>query len=176
MLNGVGLRTVLWLSGCNHYCAGCQNPITWDPNGGLIFDEAAEAELFDNLSKPYIDGITFSGGDPLYLGHREEVLKFAAKVKEKTGKSVWMYTGYSWEDICDIPGLEVVDVIVDGPYVEQLRDVNYHWAGSTNQRIIDVKQSLKYNCAIKYRENKLLEENNNGVINQRVPETCNADS
>ena len=176
MLNGVGLRTVLWLAGCNHYCRGCQNPITWDPNGGIPFDEEAEAELFENLSKPYIDGITFSGGDPLYPGHREEVLKLAGKIKKIFGKTIWLYTGFECEEICDIPGIDIIDVIVDGPYVEELRDVNYHWAGSRNQRIIDVKESLKRGCAIKYRENKLAEEFKNEFNNQRVSETCNADS
>ncbi|MBR1442789.1 MAG: 4Fe-4S cluster-binding domain-containing protein, partial [Firmicutes bacterium] len=73
MLNGAGLRVVLWVSGCSHRCPGCQNPLTWDPNDGVIFDEESKAELFGELSKEYIAGITLSGGDPLYDGNREEI-------------------------------------------------------------------------------------------------------
>ena len=71
MLNGEGLRVVLWVSGCSHHCEGCHNAVTWDPEGGLAFDAAAEEELFSLLSRDYISGITFSGGDPLYTGNRE---------------------------------------------------------------------------------------------------------
>ena len=75
MLNGEGIRVVLWVSGCNHHCKNCQNPITWDAQGGLPFDEAAEEELFEALDKPFIDGITFSGGDPLFPENRSEVFR-----------------------------------------------------------------------------------------------------
>lgn len=70
MLNGDGLRVVLWVAGCGHHCKGCQNPITWDPNGGIPFDDAAKAEIFEQLDKDYISGITFSGGDPLHEANR----------------------------------------------------------------------------------------------------------
>ena len=73
MLNGEGLRVVLWVSGCSHHCEGCHNAVTWNPEGGLVFDVAAEEELFSLLSRDYISGITFSGGDPLYTGNREEI-------------------------------------------------------------------------------------------------------
>ena len=75
MLNGDGLRVVLWMAGCSHCCYKCQNPVTWDPDGGLLFDEAAKEELFAELGKSYISGITFSGGDPLYLGSRLDLLE-----------------------------------------------------------------------------------------------------
>ena len=75
MLNGDGLRVVLWVAGCGHACPGCHNPITWDAEGGLLFDQAAKAELFTELGKDYISGITFSGGDPLFPGNREEISK-----------------------------------------------------------------------------------------------------
>lgn len=156
MLNGDGLRAVLWVAGCEHHCKGCQNPVTWDPNGGLEFDTAALNELFVILEKPYISGVTFSGGDPLHPNNREEVLRIARMVKElpvplhSQPKTVWLYTGYLWEEINDIPGIEYVDVIVDGRFVESLADVNHYWAGSTNQRVIDVKKSLEMGCAIKH--------------------------
>ena len=142
MRNGDGLRAVLWVAGCEHHCKHCQNPITWNPNGGLEFDIYAKTELYDALQPDYIEGITFSGGDPLHPANREEVLQLAANIKCTLGKTVWIYTGYLWEEIKDLPGMEYVDVVVDGEFVEELADVKYHWAGSTNQRIIDVKKSL----------------------------------
>lgn len=83
MKNGEGLRVVLWVSGCNHKCEGCQNPITWNPNDGVLFDEAAKAELYAQLEKTYISGITFSGGDPLYDANREEVTALAKEIAER---------------------------------------------------------------------------------------------
>ena len=83
MLNGDGLRVVLWVAGCNHCCKECQNPVTWDPNGGLPFDQAAKQELFDQLEKSYISGVTFSGGDPLYPGNRMEITALAKEIREK---------------------------------------------------------------------------------------------
>ena len=82
MLNGDGLRVVLWVAGCSHCCKECQNPITWDPNGGLLFDEEAKAELFEALDKPYISGITFSGGDPLHSANRLDVRNLMEEIKE----------------------------------------------------------------------------------------------
>lgn len=82
MLNGDGLRVVLWVAGCNHCCKECQNPVTWDPNGGLPFDQAAKQELFDQLEKSYISGVTFSGGDPLYPGNRMEITALAKEIRK----------------------------------------------------------------------------------------------
>ena len=94
MLNGDGLRVVLWVAGCNHCCRECQNPITWDPNGGLPFTEAEEAEIFTELDKDYIGGITFSGGDPLHPSNISTVTAFAKKIREKyPNKTIWLYTG-----------------------------------------------------------------------------------
>lgn len=151
MLNGDGLRTVLWVSGCSHKCPGCQNPITWDSHGGIYFDDAAERELFRNLQKDYISGVTFSGGDPLHPLNRMTIAKLAKKVKARfPTKTIWVYTGYTWERIYLLEKhdmlyglLKLTDVIVDGPYVERLRDISYPWAGSTNQRVIDVKKTLE---------------------------------
>lgn len=84
MLNGDGLRVVLWLAGCEHCCKGCQNPMTWDPDGGLLFDDAAKAEIFEQLDKPYIEGITFSGGDPLHCANRDGVKALQEKSKRST--------------------------------------------------------------------------------------------
>ena len=144
MLNGDGLRTVLWVSGCEHHCPECQNPITWNPECGLEFDEKAEKELFAALDKPYISGVTFSGGDPLYPGNRESIIELIKKIKRLfPGKTIWLYTGYKWEDICTLDGIELIDVLVDGRFEKDLKDVKLHWKGSSNQRVIDVKKTLR---------------------------------
>lgn len=149
MLNGDGLRVVLWVSGCTHHCDGCQNPITWDLAGGIPFDEAAEEELFEALSKPHVSGITFSGGDPLHPFNRQEVFRLMKKCKELfPEKTVWSYTGFLWEDVKDLEGMKYVDVLVDGRFVKELNDNNLHWVGSSNQKIVDVQQSLKENKVI----------------------------
>jgi len=144
MLNGEGLRVVLWVSGCNHHCKNCQNPITWDEKGGLPFDKEAEKELFEALDKPYIDGITFSGGDPLFPGNRSEVFRLVKKCRTLyPQKTIWLYTGYKWEEIKDLEGISDIDVIAEGEFIEELKDNNLHWVGSSNQRVIRVKESLE---------------------------------
>lgn len=144
MLNGEGLRVVLWVAGCSHGCEGCQNPVTWDPDGGLPFDEAAETELLAALNQDYISGITFSGGDPLYIGNRSEVERLAKKIRETfPEKNIWLYTGYRWEEISALPLMAYIDVLVDGKFVKDLKDTKLHWKGSFNQRIIDVQKSLQ---------------------------------
>ncbi|MBQ9991464.1 MAG: anaerobic ribonucleoside-triphosphate reductase activating protein [Lachnospiraceae bacterium] len=146
MLNGDGLRVVLWLAGCNHCCKDCQNPVTWDPDGGLMFDEAARKEIFDQLDKPYISGITFSGGDPLHPANSLEVKELMAEIKEKyPRKSIWLYTGGDWEVIRHMALMQYVDVCVDGEFKLELKDPKLLWKGSSNQRVIDVQASLKLN-------------------------------
>lgn len=150
MLNGDGLRVVLWVAGCEHCCKGCQNPMTWDPNGGLPFDDAAKAEIFEQLDKSYIDGITFSGGDPLHCANRETVTELAKEIKEKyPSKNIWLYTGDKWESIVNYPIMKYVDVLVDGEFVLHKRDTNLMWKGSSNQRVINVQATLA-------KENKLV--------------------
>ena len=169
MINGEGLRVVLWVSGCLHRCVGCQNPETHDPNSGIPFDKQAEDELFEALNKDYIDGITFCGGSPLYEGNRPEVYRLVKKIrKELPNKTIWLYTGYTWEQILiqdqmyedhevnSPSALDIVkycDVIVNGPYMEELRDTTLAFRGSSNQRIIDVKNTLK---VIKFKPNRIV--------------------
>lgn len=143
MLNGDGLRVVLWVSGCNHYCKECQNPITWDPNDGLPFDDAAREELFTELSKDYYSGVTFSGGDPLYPGNRSTIFALAAEIKEKfPQKTIWMYTGFTWEQVKDLPGMKDIDILVDGEFLCEQKDNQLLWRGSPNQRVIRVADTL----------------------------------
>lgn len=151
MLNGEGLRVVLWTSGCTHCCDGCQNPQTWDVASGIEFDNDAKKEVFDALKPSYVAGITFSGGDPLHPFNREVVLSLAAEIKEKfPNKTVWLYTGFLWEELVNKIDLSNIDVLVDGEFVKELNDNNLHWVGSSNQRIINVKESLENNKVIHY--------------------------
>ena len=144
MLNGDGLRVVLWVAGCDHCCKGCQNPSTWDPEGGLLFDDAAKQEIFEQLDKSYISGLTFSGGDPLFSSNRTTVRQLAEEVKAKyPDKTIWLYTGFTWEAVRNDPVMQYVDVLVDGEFQQETFDANLLWKGSANQRVIDVPESLK---------------------------------
>ena len=144
MLNGDGLRVVLWVSGGSHCCKECHNPITWDPDGGITFDEKAKKELFEQLDKPYISGITFSGGDPLHAANRMEVRSLMAEIKEKyPNKTIWLYTGDVWENIFRSSIMQYIDVVVDGEFQADLKDPKLLWKGSKNQRVIDVQRSLQ---------------------------------
>lgn len=149
MLNGDGIRVVLWLAGCSHHCKGCHNPYTWDCHAGLPFTEEAKAELFEAINKDYITGVTFSGGDPLFCSNRKPVSELIKEIKDKfPTKTIWLYTGYTYEELKDFeeikPVLSNIDVIVDGEFVETLKDINYHWAGSVNQRIIRNNDPLRF--------------------------------
>ena len=151
MRNGEGLRVVLWVAGCSHQCKGCQNPITWNPDGGIPFDEASKDEIYEQLNKDYISGITFSGGDPLYPGNREEILALARDIKKNyPDKNIWLYTGFEWNEIKHEPIVQYLDVVVDGRYLEAERDVSLAWKGSANQRVIDVKKTLQLGQIVLY--------------------------
>lgn len=168
MNNGPGLRVTLFVSGCDHHCKNCQNPETWDIKSGILFDTAAVDEIFDQLDKDYISGITFSGGDPLNENNRLIVYDLikCIRSKYKDTKSIWIYTGYTWEEIIKessitfidqanitlIKILRNTDVIVDGTFDENLADINYHWAGSTNQRVIDVQRSIEDKKIVLYED------------------------
>lgn len=143
MLNGDGLRVVLWVAGCSHCCKDCQNPVTWDPAGGLPFDAAARQEIFEQLDKSYISGITFSGGDPLHSANRADVRELMKEIKEKyPDKTIWLYTGDLWENIRHLSLMQYVDVLVDGEFQREKMDKKLLWKGSSNQRVIDVPASL----------------------------------
>lgn len=166
--NGTGLRVVLWLSGCSHHCHNCQNPQTWNPGSGIPFDELARQEIFNELSKDYISGITFSGGDPLHEQNLDEVLKLVQEIRISfPKKSIWLYTGYElseiikqeqYEKVSGIPSvwskrwkiISNIDVLVDGEYIDEQKDLTLKWRGSKNQNCIDVKQSLAQNKVVLY--------------------------
>lgn len=143
MLNGDGLRVVLFVSGCSHHCPGCHNPETWDPKSGIYFDYYAEKELMAKLKPDYISGLTISGGDPMHPCNEFQTYHLSKRVKELyPEKTVWVYTGYKYEDLgmrtCI---LKYVDVLVDGRFEQDKASVEYPWAGSTNQRVIDLNKT-----------------------------------
>ena len=157
MLNGAGLRVTLFVSGCENFCEECQNSQTWDFESGIPFDKNALSEIMDKLSPDYITGLTISGGDPLHEKNAKTVDTIVHCVKKvyKNKKDIWVYTGYRFEDILnkiknnelDI-SLENIDVLVDGKYMPDLSDLNYHYAGSTNQSVINLKETLKHDNRI----------------------------
>lgn len=187
MNNGGGLRVVLWLSGCSHKCEGCQNPQTWDANSGILFDESAKEELFRELDKDYISGLTLSGGDPLFEGNLDDVLDLVTEINKRYNtspnrirlsspqKSIWLYSGYTWESIwnCGIHGTDLYgkpwksygilqiqrqdiikqcNILVDGQYIESQRDISLPYRGSSNQRLIDIQQSLVKNEIVLWKK------------------------
>ena len=168
MLNGDGLRVTCWVSGCSIGCFNCYNPQTWDFNSGIPFTEETMQELLYDLSKPYIKGLTLSGGHPLDPHNLPEVYKIVKRVRMVfPNKDIWLYTGYTWEQIIEkdkiyedhevnspspLDVVKLCDVLVDGAYVDELRDISLAFRGSSNQRIIDVPKSLEQNKVILWEE------------------------
>ena len=150
--NGPGVRTSLFVSGCTHHCKGCFNPETWSFDYGRPFTEETEEEIFRLLEPPYIHGFTLLGGEPLEYENQRALAPFVKKVKERfPEKTIWCYTGYLFEDIlnrmlpnweCTKDILNCLDVLVDGPFVEEEKELGLRFRGSKNQRIIDVKKSI----------------------------------
>lgn len=141
--NGTGVRCVLWVSGCRCQCKNCQNPQTWNFDSGKVFDVSAIQEICSQLEKPYIAGLTISGGHPLEPENIQvcTILCMYLKTRFPT-KTIWLYTGWSWEEIVHMKILEYIDVVVDGKYIEEEKDITLQWRGSKNQRVIDVQKSL----------------------------------
>ena len=141
--NGEEIGVVLWVSGCDLHCPGCHNQETWDPSSGKPFDDKAKEVLFKELSKEEIKRLTISGGHPLMPCNVLEVNKLLFEVKLLFPHiKIWLYTGYKYEDLnieCKDLVENFVDVLVDGPYVEGLRDISLPFRGSSNQRIIRIK-------------------------------------
>lgn len=151
--NGLGVRTVLWVSGCDVHCKSCHNQSTWDFNSGIPFTEDTMQEILYDLSKPYIKGLTLSGGHPLDPHNAPKVLEIVKRVKMVfPNKDIWIYSGYIWENIIKDETLREIlkytDILVDGAYVDELRDISLPFKGSSNQRIIDVQKSLVENKVI----------------------------
>jgi anaerobic ribonucleoside-triphosphate reductase activating protein len=141
--NGEGCRVTLFVSGCSHRCKGCHNPETWNFDFGKDFNDEVKIRLFDIVSKPYIKGLTLSGGDP--LDSYDDVLDLVKEFRNRFGetKDIWVYTGYVIDDLLNLNKeqiLDYIDVLVDGEYIEEQRDVSLAFRGSKNQRIIRLKE------------------------------------
>lgn len=135
MADGPGLRTSIYCAGCRHHCPGCHNPQSWDMDGGY---ETTVDELLAIIKADEFSNVTFSGGDPFYQA--EAFTELARRIKKETSKTIWCYTGFTYEEILAAPSmsgmLQYLDVLVDGPFVQALRDPELHFRGSSNQRII----------------------------------------
>jgi len=152
IIDGKGVRITLFVSGCSHKCKGCHNPESWDCNNGKEYTKEVEDKIIELLSKDYIDGLTLTGGDPLFISNRECILNLCKRVKQELpNKNIWLYTGYDWEEIKDLELFKYVDVLVDGKFILELLDTTLAFKGSSNQRVIDVQKSLKENRVILYK-------------------------
>lgn len=150
--DGIGVRVTLFVSGCTHHCKGCFQPETWDFAYGKPFDAAAEETIFAELKQPFVNGLTLLGGEPFEPENQRGLLPLLRAVKENfPDKAVWAYSGYTWEELtgtsrarCEATDemLSLIDVLVDGEFVEELRDITLRFRGSANQRILDVPKSL----------------------------------
>lgn len=150
--NGPGVRVSLFVSGCRNQCPGCFNPETWNFTYGQEFTYETISEIDRALDNPNIAGLSILGGDPFEPENRECVENLCAYVKTfYPNKTVWLWTGYMFEDLRDLDVMRYIDVLVDGPFVADLKDLRLQWRGSSNQRVIDVRESLKRNCAIRWR-------------------------
>lgn len=156
MNNGDGIRVVLWVAGCDHHCKGCQNKQTWDYNSGIEFDDEAKKELIEALSKPYIKGLTLSGGDPLCAADNNFFFFLCDLKRQFPDKDIWLYSGYTIEEILKDNNvlksniLLLCDVLVDGRYIEKKRDITLKWRGSSNQRVIDIQKTIAQKKIVLY--------------------------
>lgn len=159
IVDGEGIRTVIWTQGCNHHCKGCHNPETWSFDSGYLVDVDSVIKEIDSLTGQ--DGITLSGGDPFY---QVDACTLIAKHCKEKKLNVWCYTGFLYEDLIkDTKMLELlkyIDVLVDGPFVLKERSLDLYFKGSSNQRIIDVPNSLKENKIVLVSKYNSLKEYN----------------
>ena len=149
--NGVGIRVSLFVSGCTHHCPGCFNADTWDFSYGEPFTEEIEAKILSLLEPDYINGLSLLGGEPMEPVNQRVLVPFVRNVKKKyPQKDIWCYSGYTFEEIkngrahCEVTDefLNLIDVLVDGRFVEAQKNIRLKFRGSENQRLIDVKKTL----------------------------------
>ena len=150
--NGIGVRTTLFVSGCTHHCKGCFQPETWDFNYGKLFTEETEKEILESLAPDYIKGLTLLGGEPFEPENQRVLVGFLKKVKEKyPEKNIWCYTGYLYDDEllspsrarCEVTDemLSMIDILVDGEFHLEEKNIRLQFRGSENQRIIDLNKT-----------------------------------
>ena len=160
MVNGPGVRAVFWFAGCSHRCKYCHNSETWNWNQGERITGNTLSKLFDELRKDYVQGVTFTGGDPLFEKNREDLLFMVSGIKDAyPDKDIWVWTGFKWEDVKDLLLMNYIDVLVDGEFDYAQRELDLQqpgsaellkYRGSSNQRVIDVQASLKAGEIVPY--------------------------
>lgn len=151
--NGVGVRTVLFVSGCTHHCKGCFQPETWNFDYGEKYTKETEDEIIESLKPDYVDGITLLGGEPFEPENQRELVKLLRRIKkELPKKTVWSFSGYTYEElsgdsraVCEVTNemLSMLDVLVDGEFIEAKRNISLRFRGSENQRLIDMNKTRK---------------------------------
>ena len=157
--NGPGVRVSLFVSGCTHHCKDCFNPETWDFDYGEPFDEAVEAHILELVGKPYIRGITYLGGEPFDPRNQPALLRLTQRLRAAyPDKTVWSFTGYVYgKSLPQVAGvtqelLALLDVLVDGPFIAEKKNLTLRFRGSENQRLIDVPQTLKTGAVVLWDE------------------------
>ena len=151
--NGSGVRVSLFVSGCRNHCPGCFQPETWNFGYGQPFTAETEQEILGLLEPSYINGLTLLGGDPFEPENQRALLLFLRKVRAAyPEKDIWAYTGYTWEQLISgthrvslpetVEMLSLIDILVNGPFIQEKKNIRLHFRGSENQRVIDVKRSL----------------------------------
>ena len=163
--NGEGVRISLFVSGCTHRCKNCFNEIAWDFTYGKVFDEQVEEKILSELAADYIAGLSLLGGEPLEPQNQEALYPFIKKVKERyPNKTIWCYTGFVYNEKKGVLKegkkntavtkdlISMFDVLVDGPYIEKMKDVRLKFRGSSNQRIIDVQKTIEMGECVLYLE------------------------
>lgn len=161
--NGLGCRTVLFVSGCRNHCKDCFQPQTWDFSYGRPFDEQVKRDILDSLAPSYVQGLTLLGGEPFEPENQKELVTFVEQVKQLyPTKDIWAFTGYVYDRDLIVGGrkhtehtdklLSMLDVLVDGPFISEEKDIRLKFRGSGNQRVIDIKQTLKQGTVCLFME------------------------
>ena len=165
--NGIGVRVTLFVSGCTNHCPDCFQPQTWDFHFGRPFTADTEREIFAELDKPYVNGLTVLGGEPFEPENQRELLPFVRNFKALyPAKTVWCYSGYTWEQLtgkepsparCEVTDelLALLDVLVDGRFVQAEHDISLRFRGSRNQRLLDVPKSLAAGQPVWWEDEKV---------------------
>lgn len=161
--NGIGVRISLFVSGCTNHCKNCFQPQTWDFNFGEPFTSDTEEKILKMLEPDYIDGLTVLGGEPMEPSNQQALYPFLLKVKEKMpNKTIWVFSGFTLEEMredggysnCDVTEkiLSIIDVLVDGRFVEELKDITLKFRGSSNQRLIDMKKTNEQGSVVLWED------------------------
>ena len=157
MVNGVGIRTAIWFAGCPFHCKACFNPVTWNPNGGKEFNPEDKERVIRGVLNGFCDGVTLLGGEPLASYNLDDALELAKRTKE-LGKTVWCYTGFTYEQVKGLEIMQYIDVLIDGRFEIDKFNPNLKWRGSANQRVIDVQSSLATDSLVLHADNNTVDK------------------